>query len=130
MKHAYIIDDNVVEVTIQQNEYSFGCSVNLSEHFEDLAQEKDWYDKGFVIEKATSFFSYFKLQKATELVLRKIISELDKSKDLTNFKMEKYHQFVSDDLHLKVIQKMRRLFPEDLSIDTDQILQIFIKYFG
>lgn len=62
--------------------------------------------------------------------MREIISELDDSVDLTKFKMEKYHDFVSDDLHLKIVQRMRRLFPQHLSIDVDEILQRFSQYFG
>lgn len=130
MKHTYTINDEALEVTIQPNEYSIGQPLILSDYFKDLAQEKDWYGEGFAIEKSAPFFNIHDLQKATELALRKIISELDGSIDLTNFKLERYHQFVSDDLHLKIIQKMRRLYPADLSIDIDNILQKFSEYFG
>lgn len=130
MKHTYTVDDDAVEVTIQPHEYSLGEAVNLSEYFNDLAQKRDWYDEGFVKEKTISFFNFLELQKATERALREIISELDDSVDLTKFEMEKYHEFVTDDLHLKVIQRMRRLFPQHLSIDVDDILQRFSQYFG
>ena len=130
MKHTYMINNEVFELTIKPNEYSLGQSLNLSEHFDDLAHEKHWYDEGYAIEKSAGFFNLHELKNATELAVRKIISELDGSINLTNFTFERYHQFVSDDLHLKIIQKMRRLYPQDLSIDIDQILQKFSQYFG
>lgn len=130
MKHTYMINNDAFEVTIQPNEYSSGKSLNLSEKFDDLAQEKHWYDEGYTIEKSSDFFNICELQNATELAVRQIISELDGSINLTNFKLERYHQFVSDDLHLKIMQKVRRLHPQHLSIDIDQILRKFSQYFG
>ena len=130
MKHTYMIDSKALELTLEPNEYSLGESLNLSEHFDDLAHEKHWYADGYAIEKSAGFFNLDELKNATELAVRKIISELDNSINLTDFRFEKYHQFVSDDLHLKIIQKMRRLHPQHLSIDTDQILKKFSQYFG
>lgn len=129
MRHSYKIDGDEINVNIEPDEYSVGQVENLSQNFDDLAKRKDWYDEGFAIEKAESFFDIFKLRKATESALKEIISELDNSIDLTNFKMENYHQFVTDDMHLEVIQKARRLYPRDISINVDEILQRFSDYF-
>lgn len=129
MIYSYKIDDDVIDVNIEPDEYSVGQAENLSQYFDDLALKKDWYNEGFVIEKTESFFDISKLRKATESSLLEIISGLDASIDLTNFKMENYHQFVTDDMHLKVIQKARRLYPNDLSIDIDDVLQRFSEYF-
>lgn len=129
MKHSYKIDGDIINLKIDPDEYSVGQVVNLGQNFDDLAQTKDWYDEGFAIEKTESFFDIDKLRKATECALKEIISGIDASIDLTNFKMENYHQFVTDDMHLEVIQKTRRLFPRDISIDVDEILQKFSDYF-
>lgn len=129
MKHSYEIDGNIIDLTIEPEEYSVGQEINLSHYFYDLAQKKDWYDDGFAIEKTKSFFNIFELRKATESSLKEIISGLDASVDLTDFKLENYHQFVTDSTHLKVIQKSRRLYPKNLSIDVDEILQRFSDYF-
>ena len=129
MKHSYKIDGDIINLKIDPDEYSVGQVVNLGQNFDDLAQTKDWYDEGFAIEKTESFFDIDKLRKATECALKEIISGIDASIDLTNFKMENYHQFVTDDMHLEVIQKTRRLFPRDISIDVDEILQRFSDYF-
>lgn len=123
MRHSYKIDGDVIDVNIEPDEYSVGKLENLSQNFDDLAKSKDWYNEGFAIEKAVSFFDIFKLRKATESALKEIISGLDTSIDLKNFKMENYHQFVTDDMHLEVIQKARRLYPRDISINVDEILQ-------
>ena len=129
MKHSYKIDGDIINLKIDPDEYSVGQVVNLGQNFDDLAQTKDWYDEGFAIEKTESFFDIDKLRKATECALKEIISGIDASIDLTNFKMENYHQFVTDDMHLEVIQKTRRLYPIDISIDVDEILQRFSDYF-
>jgi hypothetical protein len=129
MKHFYTIDNDVIEVTIKPGEYSFGQAENLSEYFDDLTQKKDWYVEGFATEKSQLFFDFAELRRATEHALREIISELDASIDLTSFELEKYHQFVTDDLHFKIIQRTRKLFPNNLSIDVSEILQRFSEYF-
>lgn len=129
MMHSYKIDGDIINLKIDPDEYSVGQVENLGQNFDDLAQTKDWYDEGFAIEKTESFFDIDKLRKATECALKEIISGIDASIDLTNFKMENYHQFVTDDMHLEVIQKTRRLFPRDISIDVDEILQKFSDYF-
>lgn len=129
MMHSYKIDGDIINLKIDPDEYSVGQVVNLGQNFDDLAQTKDWYDEGFAIEKTESFFDIDKLRKATECALKEIISGIDASIDLTNFKMENYHQFVTDDMHLEVIQKTRRLYPIDISIDVDEILQKFSDYF-
>ena len=129
MKHSYKIDGDIINLKIDPDEYSVGQVENLGQNFDDLAQTKDWYDEGFAIEKTESFFDIDKLRKATECALKEIISGIDASIDLTNFKMENYHQFVTDDMHLEVIQKTRRLYPIDISIDVDEILQKFSDYF-
>lgn len=129
MMHSYKIDGDIINLKIDPDEYSVGQVENLGQNFDDLAQTKDWYDEGFAIEKTESFFDIDKLRKATECALKEIISGIDASIDLTNFKMENYHQFVTDDMHLEVIQKTRRLYPIDISIDVDEILQRFSDYF-
>lgn len=129
MRHSYKIDGDVINLKIDPDEYSVGQVENLGQNFDDLAQTKDWYGEGFAIEKTKSFFDITKLRKATECALKEIISTIDASIDLTNFKMENYHQFVTDDMHLEVIQKTRRLYPIDISIDVDEILQKFSDYF-
>lgn len=129
MMHSYKIDGDIINLKIDPDEYSVGQVENLGQNFDDLAQTKDWYDEGFAIEKTESFFDIDKLRKATECALKEIISGIDASIDLTNFKMENYHQFVTDDMHLEVIQKTRRLYPIDISIDVDEILQKFSDYF-
>ena len=129
MRHSYKIDGDVIDLAIEPDEYSVGQAENLSQNFADLAQTKDWYDEGFAIEKTESFFDIVKLREATECALKEIISELNASIDLTNFKMENYHQFVTDDMHLEVIKKTRRIYPKDISIDVNEILQRFSDYF-
>ncbi|QZP17804.1 hypothetical protein K6112_00145 [Methylophilales bacterium] len=129
MKHSYKINNDEIEVMIEPDEYSLGLAENLSERFNDLAQKKDWFNEGFTTEKAQLFFDFAKLHSATENILRKTLSSLDSSLDLTNFKLEKYHQFVTDDLHFETIKRLRRIFPEDLSINVSEIVQRFSEYF-
>ena len=131
MNHVYLIDKEELTVSLDDNSnYKAGSSEILTERFGDLISDKNWFKEGFSTEKSSNFYDEKKLYSSTEDAVKKIISNLDPGLQLDGFTLEKYHRYVSEKLHSEVIKKTKRLFPEDLSIDTNQIVKRFSEYFN
>ena len=131
MKHFYFIDQEKFEVSLDdKSDYQKGTNEVLIDKFKDLTVNKDWFDKGFSLEKSSHFFDEKKLYTSFESALKKIISELYPNLKLKGFVLEKYHNYISEMQHNEIIKKTRRLFPKDLSIDVNQIVEKFSEYFN
>ena len=91
---------------------------------------KDWFDECFSVEESSHFFDEKKLYTSLESALKKIISHLYPNLKLKGFVLEKYHHYISETQHNEIIKKTRRLFPKDLSIDVNQIVEKFSEYFN
>lgn len=131
MKHTYFINKEKFEVSLDdKSSYSKGTNEVLIDRFEDLTRNKDWFDEGFSKEKSINFFDKKKLYVSTQKALKKIISEFYPNLNLEGFTLEKYHNYINETKHDKIIKKTRRLFPKDLSINVNQIVKRFSKYFN
>ena len=131
MKHFYFIDQEKFEVSLDdKSDYQKGTNEVLIDRFKDLTVNKDWFDEGFSVEKSSHFFDEKKLYASLESALKKIISELYPNLRLKGFVLEKYHNYISEMQHNEIIKKTRRLFPKDLSIDVNQIVEKFSEYFN
>ena len=123
MKLAYQIDghDTIVN-TDPDLEFTTGNAGVLSSQYEDLALDQPWGTAGYTIMSFDSVFSILDVKRDITQILRTIIAELSPSVDLTGFTLETYHHFVDDEMHYKVIQKTRRLYPQDFGIDEQRIV--------
>jgi len=131
MKQKYTIDEQFFEVKLGPSDtYKFGDQEVLSEKYLDLTQDMEWYDKGYAIVSSDGFYNRQTLYFETSLAIKKIIKDLDSRINLDGFTLEGYHNYISDELHNEVIKKSSRLLPEDLGIDTKEILKRFSQYLG
>lgn len=131
MNYVYKIDSDELTVKLDEGaRYEIGAEEILSQRFGDLTETKDWFKEGFSIEKSSRFYDLKKLYSATENAIKNIIENLDLNTQLDGFTLEKYHEYVGNELHAEVVQKTKRLFPDDLNIDTQKIVEEFGKYFG
>ena len=130
MSHIYLIDKDEMTISLDDNSiYEGGNSEILIERFGDLTSDQKWFKEGFTTEKSSKFFDAEILYHATEDAVKKIIRNLDSGIELDDFTLEKYHNYISEELHSEVIKKTKRLFPEDLDIETKDILERFSEYF-
>ena len=130
MKHLYFIDKEKFEVTLDdKSNYVKGSNEILIERFEDLTRKKKWFNQGFSVEKSINFFDRKKLYSSSQVALKKIIVDLYPNLNLEGFTLEKYHNYINEAQHNTIIKKTRRLFPKDLSIDVNQIVEKFSDYF-
>ena len=86
MNHIYFIDNKKFEVDLNnESNYVKGVNEVLINRFEDLTSDKDWFDKGFSVEKSLTFFDEKKLYLSTQRAVKKIISELFPNLNLKDF---------------------------------------------
>ena len=131
MKYAYTINEKDFEVILNDHQnYDFGEKEILSEKFGDLTAKKDWFEDGFKIINSANFYDAVDLYSATTEAVKKIIDDLNPNIPLDQFKLEDYHNYVDDDLHSEVIKLTRRIFPKDLRIDVNKIVEAFGEYMG
>ena len=131
IKRIYNIDEELLEVNLDAfDNYKFGDQAVLSEKYLDLTKNMEWYDQGYDIVSSDGFYSREAIYFETSLAIKKIIKGLDSGINLVGFTLEKYHNYVSDELHNEVMKKSRTLFPRDLGFDTKEILKKFSKYLG
>ena len=131
MKHLYFIDKEKFEVTLDdKSNYEKGTNEILIDRFEDLTRKKNWFNQGFSVEKSVNFFDRKKLYSSSHVALKKIIVDLYPNLNLEGFTLEKYHNYINETQHNAIIKKTRRLFPKDLSIDVNQIVEKFSEYFN
>ena len=131
MLHSYNINGKSITVELQSDaEYDFGQNEILSRKFGDLTSNKSWYGQGFCVVPGREFFEIEDLYQATTDVLKKIISEFGGVFDSLDFRLENYHKYVDDELHAKIIERTRRLYPKDLGIDVQKITEKVGDYLG
>ena len=96
-----------------------------------MTKNQAWHPEGYtVIDTQEIFDSSIVKDKIRDKVLA-IIQEINpKIKFEKEFSLETYHQYVNDDDHLKVINKTRSLFPADLDIDSEKIVEKLSSYMG
>lgn len=130
MNHSYIVNNKKFTVSLGENyKYEPGNSEILVEKFGDLTKDKDWFEEGFSIENSLSFYNRDELYESTRIAIKRIVNNLSPATQLSDFTLEQYHQYVPNELHPEVIKKTRRLFPEDLGINTNKIVECFSEYF-
>jgi hypothetical protein len=121
MDVAYLIDGEPITVRFGENtNFAFGESVCLSEKFGDLAAGCGWYDEGYLIERIFTDAEFQNVYDALEGAVRSMLAE--NGVDTTGFTMERYHHYVDDTLHGRVIRRTSRLYPGDFHIDVGEIV--------
>jgi hypothetical protein len=121
MDVVYLIDDEPITVQFAENtNFAFGESVCLSEKFGDLAAGCAWFRPGYLVERIFTDAEFQRIYDALEGVIRSTLEE--HGVDTAGFTMERYHRYVDDRLHGRIIRKTSRLFPGDFRIDVDDIV--------
>lgn len=123
MKLTYQIDQEDCSVHTEADAtFTSGKPIILAYEYQDLAMEQAWGEAGYTIVNFESLFTIQDVQRDITEILRGIIIDLAPQTDLTSFTLETYHRFVDDELHYKVIQKTRRLYPKDFGLDEQKMV--------
>lgn len=127
----YIIDKTHKFIKVS-NENEFVCGVNnvLSNKDTDVTFGQSWYSDGYFIFDFLTNSEFENLYTGITKTIKSII-EATLNKQLHNFTLEKYHNFVKDDkTHLKVVTKTRDLFSDDFNFPILEMIPKFEKVLG
>ena len=131
MKHRYVINGIDFDVDLESEiKYCFGQVEVLSSKFGDLTAGQVWFDDGYTVLNAKPFYDFSSLYLATYQFIKSLLVELNPSHNFDDFQLENYHEHVSFEDHTKVVKRCRRLFPNDLGVDIDSIVNNFGTYLG
>ena len=129
-KLTYLIDDFTLTIdTDSDDKFQTGKDICLSEKFSDITRALEWYDAGYSLIKSNKFFSAHDVKVGLQEVMKKILVDLG-IEALENFTLEKYHHYVDELMHQKVIARTRQLGAEDLSFSVPNFLEKMSEYFG
>lgn len=115
------------EISYQINNESFSVSIEgspvfqtgkdqvLSQADSDITFGQPWYNKGYAEEELLNEEEFDSLKQGLTDSIKNII-ERELKIDVSNFELENYHKFVTDEeSHFKIVSKTRDLFPADFS---------------
>tara|TARA_B100000780_G_scaffold257029_1_gene206575 strand:+ start:433 stop:789 length:357 start_codon:yes stop_codon:yes gene_type:complete len=102
----YNIDGESLTVQVPEGcTFSNGEKMCLSKHFNDITKTKDWYEKGYVIVESEPFLNVQKVKVELTKCISKILLSSGAIRDTEHFKLEDYHNYVSEELHQEIIKK-------------------------
>jgi hypothetical protein len=131
MEQEYLIDGRGFRVEMgEASSLHRGAPEILSDRFGDLAAPMAWSEQGYMVLAADGFYDIEKVYASTTEAVRRILQEVTGRVDLSRFRLERYHDFVTEPEHAQVIARTRRLFPADLGFDVGAVVEAFGSYLG
>lgn len=123
MKLNFIVEGNEKTIEVPDNEeFSLGPQLVLSNEETDITHKFDWYNEGFTVKKFLSDDEFKFVKYGIEDSIKKIVNNT-LGVDISNFSLEKYHEFVKDDNdHFKIVSQTRDLFTKDFLFDIDYLI--------
>lgn len=122
MDVTYLVDGRPVVVQFADNtDFASGDDICLAEKFRDMAAGCEWFRRGYVVKRIFTDEEFRGVREALERIIIKLLQE--HSVDTVNFSLESYHHYVDDALHWKIIQRTRRLFPDDFRINVNDTVK-------
>lgn len=122
---TYFVDGERVSVQGPEPEdFFFGEDLILSQNFSDVASTATWYHEGYKVVRYARDAEFEQLKVAIEnLIMRKILSVFPE-KDLRGFRLEKYHEFVSQSEHVERMDRLvKRFFWDDINFEDKPLIE-------
>lgn len=132
MELTYKINQSEYKVEIPEGQiFKSGQNVILSNKDTDVTFSQNWYLDGYTIENFLDSAEFLNLKNGIENTLVNIIKNNGIDVDTTNFTLEKYHKFVTNDKdHFSIVSKTRDLFSNDFNFDVEKMIPKFEKILG
>ncbi|WP_288260233.1 hypothetical protein [uncultured Prochlorococcus sp.] len=107
----YINNEEIVFEAPEDTHFFYGEKVCLSQKFNDICKDCDWYDEGYTILDFTKYIDINLIKKLLRNIIIKIISEVSPKIDLSNFELNKYHKYIKNhSQHLEISKRAKRLY--------------------
>ena len=124
MKLNYIINNKKITLnTPDSTKFFRGKEICLSTVGQDITENSDWYKIGYNIYDLASIIKYEALLDSITIPVKKIINQTFPDINLRDFRLNKYHKFISSSQHLLIDKKLKRLYPKDFGFDDDLIVK-------
>jgi len=125
-------------VTIDGKEFSFevdgdffwGKDEILYNPTNNAISNTSWEKDGFNIIELLNHEEQNNLNTAMTQVICNLLNEFDLEANPSQFNLERYHQYVTDDIHQKIIRKTRFLTFKDLNLDIHSITRRLTNILG
>ena len=130
MQITYLLDNKSIEIDVpDETRFSAGKPELLSQKYSDLSLGCNWYEQGYSTPSYTSRIDFSTLVKEVTDVVRERLRGLFPNRELDNFELSKYHEFVSADEHRNVADKvMKRLYCNDLNIASNAFVELISEH--
>ncbi len=99
------IDGEVLRFSIE-GDPSFGADEILVEQDDDLTAGTAWHQSGYTVEPFLTASQYAALRSRVVEILKAVMSR-HVARDLSDFALERYHEFVTDEEHLQLVTETR-----------------------
>jgi hypothetical protein len=123
MELTYYINKKKVNLNASENsDFFYGKDLLLSSEGNDITSEMFWFKKGYEIYNFEKVITFKNLYDSITEAVKDIIKNNLEYRDLSNFSLEKYHNFVSNKEHLFLDKRLKRIYPEDLGFKDENIV--------
>ncbi|MDB4054738.1 phytanoyl-CoA dioxygenase family protein [Akkermansiaceae bacterium] len=120
MKISYKIDTEDVEIdAVSDVPPSLGEDLTLASEFHDITRDQEWYEEGYSVLPMFNKEEFASMKQGLSKMLQQKLQ--DCGVDTEGFELEKYHYYVDDDIHAKVVAMTRELYPDDFGFSTEQV---------
>lgn len=126
MKLEYRINGRLANIDVPDDtQFSTGGDVCLASEFNDPTDATDWYQKGYGLREFSSKLPAALLRESiTDMVAHRIKEALP-HKNLADFRLEKYHEYVSEEEHCGGLDsKLKRFYSRDAEFDDGVFIEI------
>lgn len=124
--HIYYIDTTSYAIELDDTqEYITGSNIILSNEESDVTYFQNWYSQGYTIQSFLSNNEFNKIKQGVTQCIKNLI-ENTLNIQVSNFKLEDYHNIITNDNdHYKIVSKTRDLFSKDFNFPIDEIIPRF-----
>ena len=132
IKTVFKVNNNLIKLNVKSERFNFGEEEVLFNIDKTPAHFAEWKDKGFIV---TKFLDKNTIETFNIGIQNIVKDYLAKFTNVSNFSLDKYHEYVDDNIHNKVIEEIRAgsrgtggisldLFPIPVSIVEQRISEI------
>jgi hypothetical protein len=95
---TYYVNNKEIQYNVQAEHIKYGNYENLFLNDDNLIQDAEWLDEGITVQKFLDDSDYELFQNYINDLFKLHLSKIT-TKSLSDFKLEKYHEYVSDETH-------------------------------
>ena len=109
MEIDYIIGEKKFKINLDDSFDFWVQDGFISDKFGDITKNSNWYKSGFKIINFNDVVCFQNLKNLKDIIINFVKKEFP-NKSLKGFKLEKYHDYVSEDEHIIIDKSLKRQY--------------------